>query len=301
MKLSVCIPSYNPELKLSTTLDSLISQKEFINEIVIVIDNDIHEQQVGLLRKKYSTVFNLFVVTQANSGRARARNRAAEIATGDVLFFLDDDMLAESSLVQKHFEYQKANPETIIVGNGYNNPADAKDDFSKYIIKMGLSWQYESEPVQVVSFEKFVFTACNMSISKRLFNKLNGFDDRLKDAEDFDMGIRALKQGVKIIYDRTLTAWHNDWPDIKAFIKRNNEYAKGRKELLDIHPEYVSVFPDMVLASTSIIKKTILSICRVAICPFVISSGFIFNKLPLMFKFKLYKLTISAYASINRW
>jgi GT2 family glycosyltransferase len=295
MNVSVIIPSYNPTMHLEKTVDSLIHQSKHIQQLVIVIDNEEHHAFADTLMHKYKNNFRLLTVhVQANGGRAKARNKGARISEGDLLFFLDDDMFAEKDLVEKHLAYHAANPSTIVIGNGYRNPNDAKDDFAKYIIKVEKSWHpKENGPVKV-GYNNFNFTACNMSIPMTEFTRLGGFDEKLRDAEDFDFGARALKHAINIIYDSDITAWHSDWPDITGFIRRHNEYTKAKRELVKIHKEYLESFPALIPQEPGILKKIVLIIFKDTICKGVLHNVAMFRALPLSLRFLLYRLTISA-------
>lgn len=296
MKLSVCIPTYNPTLTLNGTIESLLAQKELIQQLVIVIDNDQYEKQAELLKEKYGKIFDLSVASQRTTSRAATRNRCAQLSKGEILLFLDDDMLVEKDLLKRHLDYHSANPDTIVTGNGYRNPKDAKDDFSKYIVSIERSMYSNHGETMKVNYDNFVFTACNMSIPKTLFERLNCFDERLKDSEDYDFGMRALKEGINIIYDRNLIAWHKDWPDIRKFVNRQNQYAIGRKKLIDTHPDYAKIHPAFVSKQNSGLKKKLLASWKNSSMSFDIFNKATFKLLPLRLKFFFYRLTIAAHA-----
>jgi GT2 family glycosyltransferase len=223
VKTSVIIPSYNPTVKLPETLDKLVLQSSFIDELIIIIDNNSYSDFAKLLAEKYASTLNIKIFPQPNSGRAISRNRGAELSLGDIIIFLDDDMLAENNLIEKHIQYHLKNPGIIVSGNGYRNPIDTKYDFGRFLITMEKGWRKYGTETREITLQKFDFTACNMSLPKSIFKQLGGFDTRFSDGEDFDFAVRAIQQNIKIIYDSTLLAWHNDWPEIDKYIKRQNE------------------------------------------------------------------------------
>jgi len=295
MNVSVIICSYNPTLHLSYALDSLLSQSKDIYQIVVVIDNDNYSDYAKTMLDKYQNSFNLLTIhVQVNSGRAAARNTGVKLSEGDLFLFLDDDMIAEDDLVEKHLAYHVSNPGSIIIGNGFRNPVYARDDFSKYLIELERSWTSDAEVSLKVDFKNFIFTACNMSVSNNLFARLNGFDEKLKDGEDFDFGVRAIKEGINIIYDRALLAWHNDWPDIKSFISRQNEYYRGKTELFRIHPEYLEYFPHMLQQKIPMIKRIIYKLINAPGMWIVTYGSTIFSYLPASTKFKTYNLVVAS-------
>jgi GT2 family glycosyltransferase len=302
MNVSIVICSYNPTLHLAYALDSLLPQSKQIYQVVVLIDNEKYADYANTILDQYRNLFNLVTVhVQPNSGRSAARNAGAKLSKGDLLLFLDDDMIAEDGLVEKHLVYHVSNTNSIIIGNGFRNPVYARDDFSKYLMEVEHSWFTSMKDKEKVDYNNFSFTACNMSIPVNAFNRLNGFDSQLKDAEDFDFGVRALNMGLNILYDRALVAWHNDWPDIKSFIIRQNEYTLGKEKLAEIHPDYLKHFPDLLQGKSSFIKKIRSFIIRNSLSRIVINNSSVFRILGLEYKFSLYRLTISANSLINKW
>jgi GT2 family glycosyltransferase len=56
---------------------------------------------------------------------------------------------------------------------------------------------------------------------------LGGFDESLTDAEDFELGERALEQGYDVYFDRSNIAWHDDYITCRSYIKRRREYERA--------------------------------------------------------------------------
>jgi len=296
LKTSVIIPSYNPTLKLQETLDKLVPQARFIDELIIIIDNNNYSDFANSIVGKYSAALKIKIHSQPNSGRAISRNKGVEVSSGDIIIFLDDDMLAEKDLIEKHIQYHLKNSDSIVSGNGYRNPenANAKNDFEKFLVNMENRWRENTINTGEITFNNFNFTACNMSIPKNIFERLGGFDSRFSDGEDFDFAVRGLNTGIRIYYDNTLNAWHNDWSDIKAIISRQKEYTNAKKEIFRIHPNYLKYFAYMLPKEYGWYKKLIASIFKSPLIWFVNSGNSIFASLPLKIKFILYDLTITS-------
>jgi GT2 family glycosyltransferase len=300
LKTSIVIPSYNPTLKLPETLEKLVSQTSLIDELIIIVDSNNYSDFVKSLVEKYSSVLKIKIYPQANSGRAASRNKGAGLSTGDIIVFLDDDMQAEKGLIEKHIHYHLKNPGIIVSGNGYRNPENATHSFEKYLIKIEEEWKKENTNTGEVTLQKFNFTACNMSLPKSIFHQLGGFDTNFSDGEDFDFAVRAINKGIPIRYDRRLLAWHNDWPDIGTYIRRQNEYTIAKQEIIKVHPDYLRDFPNMKIADSGKFKKAISATIRATIGRLIVSKSNFFKILPLRIKFFLYKITISSYSNINR-
>ena len=300
MKTSVIIPSYNPTQKLPETLERLLPQADLIDELIIIIDNNSYTDFAKSLLEKYAASLKMKIFPQENSGRGKSRNRGVELASGDLIIFLDDDMLAENGLIEKHIQYHIKNPGAIVSGNGYRNPKEANYDFGKFLIQMETGWKQNAGDVSEVTLQKFNFTACNMSLPKSVLKELNGFDTRFSDGEDFDFAVRAINKGIPVMYDISLLAWHNDWPGIDTYIRRQNEYTAAKMDIVNAHPEYLQYFPNLKSVEGSKAKKIRASILRKTIGKWTISKNILFRILPLKMKFLFFNLTISAFSSINR-
>ncbi len=300
MKTSLIIPSYNPVLKLPETLERLVLQAHFINELIIIIDNNNYTDFAKSLVEKYAGRININVFPQKNAGRGKSRNRGVELAEGDLIIFLDDDMLVEPDLIEKHIQYHTERPGIIVSGNGYRNPENANYDFGKYLIQMEEGWKAKSPGNGEITLERFNFTSCNMSLPQNIFENLNGFDTRFPDGEDFDFAIRAINKGIPVVYDNTLVAWHNDWPDIKSFIRRQSEYAKAKREIAKVHPEYLSNFPRLLPKAGKGYKKYMAYLLYHPLIDFVASDNSIFAMLPVKLKFMLYDIAFMFGSFNNR-
>lgn len=93
MKASIIITTYNRPVFLERAIASVLGQKtDFQFEVIIIDDNglgsDLQKKTESIIPKNLNiTYFPLKI----NSGACIARNRGAELATGEFLFFLDDD------------------------------------------------------------------------------------------------------------------------------------------------------------------------------------------------------------------
>ena len=103
MTFSICVATYKrPEL-LKLLLESLVKQ-ELTDEIkleIIVVDNDPAESGKPVLGQYADTQkISFYYYTQPINNISLARNKAVKSATGEYIFFIDDDEIASSSWVK---------------------------------------------------------------------------------------------------------------------------------------------------------------------------------------------------------
>jgi glycosyltransferase involved in cell wall biosynthesis len=233
MKLTVVIPTYNGKAKVKQLLSRLELQSDSGFGVHVLIDGS--EDDTYTLKETFPKChFHVY----PNSGRAGIRNRALEHCKEGIIIFLDHDMIPEQELIAVHREFHERNDNSILVGNGFRNPESAKSDFGHYIVQGEKQW-IDSHPNEFqVTPDNFVFTACNLSMPAELLASLNGFNTSLRDGEDFELGMRALQLGIKVHYNRAASAWHDDWPTLEQYIRRNSEYLAGKKVLVRLNSRY---------------------------------------------------------------
>ena len=94
--VSVIIPNYNYARTLSACIEAVQRQTYPAIEI-IVADDASTDDSVAIARRMNVTVLE----GRVNKGVSSARNRGADHANGDVLFFVDSDVALEADAVEK--------------------------------------------------------------------------------------------------------------------------------------------------------------------------------------------------------
>lgn len=101
-KFSVCIPSYNRAKYLRQVLDSVISQKEYLHEIVICEDKSPQREEIGVIAREYQEIHGDLIVYHenvTNLGFDRNLRQLLQTASGDYCIFLgNDDVLCPGAL-----------------------------------------------------------------------------------------------------------------------------------------------------------------------------------------------------------
>src|SRR5947209_5053098 len=96
-RASIIVPTYGRRDMVCQVLQSLsvqaVSPDAF--EVVVVCDGDIDGSARACRAIRDRVRFVLRVIEQANQGRAAARNAGVEVARGELLIFLDDDILVD--------------------------------------------------------------------------------------------------------------------------------------------------------------------------------------------------------------
>lgn len=204
IEISVIIPTYNRQKSLDSCLDHLLNQTLDKNryEIIIINDggNDSIKQLVDTYRDKYPGMITYF--KQPNQGPAAARNNGARKARGDILFFLDDDCLAEKYVLNNIIEeFDKFGKEVCIGGHALGGKQNIiGHTVNLFCCHQSKFFRYRYNP----SF----LSTCNLCIKKLLFLREDGFDPKLRSGEDNEFSYRLKSKGYKIIKSPRIIVCH---------------------------------------------------------------------------------------------
>lgn len=114
LTISVCIPTYNRPIQVETLLNNLLEQQRIPDEVVIVdsTPTDATERVVASFAPRVSHL----TYQRSEKGLTLQRNRAIELATGDIVVFLDDDVLLEAEFLSAVARVFENDPEGRIGG-----------------------------------------------------------------------------------------------------------------------------------------------------------------------------------------
>jgi glycosyltransferase involved in cell wall biosynthesis len=127
-RVSVIIPTYNKAPYLARTLASWLHQRSREYEIVLVDDGS--TDNTGEVIAAYESRLPIRARKIANSGRAAARNRALEMARGEVIVFSDDDRIVAPGFVDAHVA-ALGDTEDVIVGWQLGVISELRPDLSE--------------------------------------------------------------------------------------------------------------------------------------------------------------------------
>jgi glycosyltransferase involved in cell wall biosynthesis len=161
--LSLIVPVVKPELFLEKLFISLSNLKHEQIELVLINQSG---KEIDILRK----ILNIELVEYVRNSvipAAEARNLGASLASGEYLFFLDDDAFIYSNIISLE--------ELIIsLSNGPNLLVPQRGEVIDgcYI----SHWPQNTSKITYRNFSRFIIE-WNLIIKKELFLQLGGFND----------------------------------------------------------------------------------------------------------------------------
>ena len=190
--ISVIMPAYKAAALLPRVLAPLIAMRDAgeIDE-VIVVDDVSPDDTAAVARQLGADV----LVMPANGGPGAARNLAATVARGDILWLVDSDVIAwpgGGNLIRQAF----AEPGVAAVFGSYDTTPAGTPWFSRY---KNLTHRFYH---QHANREATTFWAGCGAISAEMYRRVGGFDVetyKVPSIEDIELGYRIKHAGGRIL------------------------------------------------------------------------------------------------------
>src|SRR5215207_137288 len=114
--ISVVIPTCNRSALLAQTVDTLLAQSYPPDEWeLILVDNNSTDDTWAVIQRLAESDPRIRGLQEPRRGAHFARNSGALLAQGSVLYFTDDDMLADRFLLERVIEGFAADPKIASV------------------------------------------------------------------------------------------------------------------------------------------------------------------------------------------
>lgn len=237
MQVSVIIPTRNRPDSLARILMTLtreVERYDLADRVEIVVVDDASEPPVtDALPNHYRTTSRRtlrIVRIPEHRGAAAARNVGVDHCVGEVLVFLDDDIVPAEDYLRATIDVHHHHPE-ILVLNGNLRPL-RNDVYSRF-------WFYYyastfNQPGEL--YRVAMLASGNCSIKRSLLSIENPpFDPSLPTREDFDLYLRLKARGIPTYKSDRILALNDCRNSLGGFISQRLRYAEGQRHLLAKH------------------------------------------------------------------
>jgi len=229
MSVSVVIPAYQCQPTLDLTLASLSRQTypADLLEVVVVDDRSDPPLTLPTIRPEHTTL----VRVARGWGRANALHTGVEHSRGEILHWLDSDMLAYPDHVAAQARWQHVLPYAVTLGykrfvdlethGPWPSPAAIADAW-----KAGDAAQlfggragephsyverYIAQTDQLRSADHLAFrihVGATAALTRALYEAAGGFDTDLRLGEDTEFGYRLTQAGAVFVPEPLAKSWH---------------------------------------------------------------------------------------------
>ena len=197
--LSVIIPVHYGGDNFRRCLSSIAAAVPPANEIIVVADGDTDGSW------HFAEEFGAQVLrVPVPQGPAHARNFGAQSAQGDILFFIDADVVIPPDAISKVKSTFNNNPQLAALFGSYDDEPAEMNFLSQY---KNLIHHYVH---QMSREEASTFWAGCGAIRRQIFMEFGGFDEsyRKPSIEDIELGYRLKRAGYHIRLSKRLQVKH---------------------------------------------------------------------------------------------
>ncbi|HJY83826.1 MAG TPA: glycosyltransferase [Candidatus Binatia bacterium] len=197
--ISVVVPVHNGGENFRHCLASLTATVPPPEEIIVVADGDT-DGSWQLAKEFGAQVLRI----PGPGGPARARNLGARTAHGDILFFVDADVIVPPDALRQIVEAFAQEPDLAAVFGSYDDTPAASNFLSQY---KNLFHHYVH---QTACEDASTFWGACGAIRREVFLALGGFDEqyRYPSIEDIEFGFRLKQASGKILLRKALQVKH---------------------------------------------------------------------------------------------
>lgn len=227
--ISVVIPTYNRRARLHRVLTGLRDQTDS-GPIEVVVVSDGSTDGTDEYLASGETPLPVVAATQTNQGPAAARNRGVELASGDVVVFLDDDVVPDPGLIAAHRDaHARLGDAVVVIGPMLNPPDHTMSPWIAWEQAM-LAKQYRAMLRGDWEPTARQFYTGNASLRLDHFNAVGGFDTAFRRAEDVEMAYRLDDRGLAWVFEPRAIGLHYAERSFDAW--RETGFAYGRNDIV---------------------------------------------------------------------
>lgn len=223
--LSVVIATRDRANLLAGALDSLADQSGIARFEVVVADNGSSDPTAEVVAERvdrFGGALQRVFVPEPNRGLAR--NRGVAASKGEIVAFVDDDVLLPEHFLAAHEREHRAGGPLAVAGPILNVPSP----------------DVRPTPTLANASRAF-FCTCNASLPRTAFDAVGGFDEtfNLYGWEDTDLGIRLRRSGVKRAFAWEAYLYHIKPPHTETLeiaLQKTTEKARMAARLVAKDP-----------------------------------------------------------------
>ena len=233
MEVSVVIATYNRRGLLDRCLECLFRQDYPKDQYeIIVVDDGSSDGTKEMVEGKSSSCGLKYLKHKERRGQSRAKNLGINHAHGEVIIFIDDDVLCPPQFIREHLRYHKKYDNIIVDGPAINTDrtdnlfGDKKKRFLAFLDFFGAS-----------------FITSNTSCRKDSLIETGGFDEEFGKKfgwQDRELGFRLRKMGLKRKKNRRAYVFHfkqkGSLDDFAELFKKEKERGMNAVIFYRKHP-----------------------------------------------------------------
>ncbi len=272
--VSVVIPTYRGRDALRRSLPPLVADPS-VGEIIVIVDG-LDDGSVDDLRRLSLLHRKLRWEFVPNGGEMAARDRGAELARGEVVLFLDQDVVAGPGLAHRHARLHAGSPHRVVVGY-MPTAATGRPSFTTRLYARDYERRcrgYETDPESILTHLWGGNFSLRRSDCLAIRLRRPGFAQRERYHSDRELGLRCKQHGLVGVFDRSLRATHLHERDRAAFLQDSRSQGSSLARLHQLHSETLGPLHLATLAAgLPFPLRWLVAACRLPAVERVVETG----------------------------
>lgn len=232
--ISIVMATHNRCQRLRTALLALQREHDAGSQFELLLTVDGSSDGTGETLQDLHVSFPMRVRWQEHAGPGAGRNRALEEAAGDVVLFLDDDVLPVPGLIELHRAVHRTLENAIVTGPMLAPPGLTLEPWLEWEAAT-LAKQYEAMEMGYYGATPRQFYTANASVSRRLALAAGGFDPEYIRAEDVELAYRLRARGARFHFVREAAVIHQPDRTYRRWLDVAREYGRYEVRLDRAH------------------------------------------------------------------
>ena len=182
MRLSIVIVAYINYKDLQRTLDSISLFNDIGNELeVIIVDNSPMDQRVNIKLNNNDWNFKYKYIPSKNRGFGAGNNIGEEHASGEIIGFVNPDIILIQPIFQKIISEFENDPQMVMAGCRLLKENRKINSSFKYVFGYGIIKKQLNKLVNILGIfndKKMYIEGADIFIRKSTFDKVGRFDEQ---------------------------------------------------------------------------------------------------------------------------
>jgi hypothetical protein len=241
--LTVVVPTFDRGPRLRATVESLLACDTgdlTAVEIIVVDDGSTPPAAPYLEGLTVPPPFSVRVIRQENAGVGGARNRGFRESAGDLVLFVDDDVLLDAGALLGHVAAHAERRDAVIFGD-YPYAPGPDTPFSRWVSHVGFGAGVPTSGSIVASD---IVASGHLSVERSMFEAEGRvYDDSLRTpvSEEWELTHRLSARGISILRATHLRGVHDRRVSLAAVCRNQYGHGVGCGEVALLRPETLAL------------------------------------------------------------
>lgn len=283
--VTIVIATYRRSEQLIDTIRYVLADEYKVFELIVVDQTDVHPSNVQAELEQFAeSAPNFRYIRLSTPNLPLARNVGLRHARGDIIVYVDDDVIPVKGFIQHHLRRYSEPTVGAVAGRVTRSDAkmvDGTEDVGLVSSDGSFLANFDSNQTRDVDWG----AGCNMSFRRSLLTALNGFDERFTNTayrEDGDMFARLKRLGLRVVFEPNAHLLHLSAPDggcrrdkelERLFSFFRNDTLYFLKNCSFVHSfKFASRMVRWIYATYKVRNLSLINLCILSTAPF--SGGF---------------------------